>query len=298
MAFSMGLLGASVSELSGMQATGGTITDVGGFRIHSFTSSGTFEVTANPTDVEYLVIAGGGGGGRARETGGGNLRGGGGGGAGGYRSSVTGESSGGNASAESKFTPTITSYTVVVGAGGAGTPDGQTASNGQNSIFDTISSIGGGGAGSDRNDANSGGSGGGRGHNPASDFGTGTANQGFSGGPTNVDDNPPYIGSSGGGAGAVGGNATSGPYGIEDGGIGVQSSISGTSIYRAGGGAGIGTDGSSVTATASGGLGGGAASQTNASNATANTGGGGGAGQEDGSNGGSGVVIIRYPYGA
>ena len=52
-------------------------------------------------NVEYLVIAGGGGGGNNNSSAAG-----GGGGAGGYRSSVSGESSGANSSAESVFTAT------------------------------------------------------------------------------------------------------------------------------------------------------------------------------------------------
>ena len=73
------------------------------YRSHTFTTSGTFEVTAlgtsEPNALEYVVIAGGGGGATAG-TGGGA----GGGGAGGYRSSVVGESSGGGGSAESTIT--------------------------------------------------------------------------------------------------------------------------------------------------------------------------------------------------
>ena len=51
-------------------ATGGTITDSGDYRIHTFTGDGTFNVTnaglpgpAGSTTVDYLVLAGGGGGG-------------------------------------------------------------------------------------------------------------------------------------------------------------------------------------------------------------------------------------------
>jgi len=43
-------------------ATGGTITDADGYRIHVFTSPGSF-VVSGVGDVEYLVVAGGGGGG-------------------------------------------------------------------------------------------------------------------------------------------------------------------------------------------------------------------------------------------
>ena len=52
-----------------MTATGGTITTDGDYKVHSFTSSGTFTVTeigasgGAGDQVQYLVIAGGGGGG-------------------------------------------------------------------------------------------------------------------------------------------------------------------------------------------------------------------------------------------
>jgi hypothetical protein len=52
-----------------IEATGGTITESGDYKIHTFTSDGTFTVTnkGNPTGsntVDYLVVAGGGGGGQ------------------------------------------------------------------------------------------------------------------------------------------------------------------------------------------------------------------------------------------
>ena len=50
-------------------ATGGTITDSGNFKIHTFTGPGTFTVISNVQEtgagqntVDYLVVAGGGGG--------------------------------------------------------------------------------------------------------------------------------------------------------------------------------------------------------------------------------------------
>jgi hypothetical protein len=61
----------------GVSATGGTETDVGGYRYHTFTSSGSLVVSTGGS-VEVLLVAGGGGGG-ASSTGGG------GGGAGGVR---------------------------------------------------------------------------------------------------------------------------------------------------------------------------------------------------------------------
>ena len=74
---------SNVSDLkiSFVAATGGTITTTGDFKIHTFTSSGTFTVSdagnsSGSNTVDYLVIAGGGGAG---------AYGAGGGGAGGYR---------------------------------------------------------------------------------------------------------------------------------------------------------------------------------------------------------------------
>ena len=43
--------------------TGGNITTSGSYRIHTFTSSGTFGQTLSARNVDYLIIAGGGGGG-------------------------------------------------------------------------------------------------------------------------------------------------------------------------------------------------------------------------------------------
>ena len=101
--------------------TGGTITTSGDYRIHTFTSSGSFVVADNTLlrNIEYLVIAGGGGAGYHTANGyyydsvGG-------GGAGGYRCSVPGETSGGGVPAEPAI-PFLTSgtYECHVGAGGA-----------------------------------------------------------------------------------------------------------------------------------------------------------------------------------
>jgi hypothetical protein len=83
-----------------VEATGGTITTSGDYKLHTFTSSGTFEVTcAGSTDdtVQYMVAAGGGGGG-------GTI--GGGGGGGGLLTSTSYQVSAGK-------------YEVIIGAGGA-----------------------------------------------------------------------------------------------------------------------------------------------------------------------------------
>ena len=90
--------------------SGGTISNSGGYRIHTFNSSGNFVVPATLSNVEYLVIAGGGAGGSY----------GAGGGSGGYRTSVVGQTSGGGASAESRLSVSAATYAITVGAGGAG----------------------------------------------------------------------------------------------------------------------------------------------------------------------------------
>jgi len=232
--------------------------------------------------ADFLVIAGGAGGGNDVA---------GGGGAGGYRCSVTGEFSGGGASAEGKLSLVPTqSYTVTVGGGGAGAVDNTgNGTNGTNSVFSTITSTGGGGGGSNTgNPANNGGSGGGAGGNTTG--GTGTANQGFAGGSSSAGDRP----GGGGGAGAVGGAGSSGTIG--NGGAGVSSSIDGTSTGRAGGGAGGYSNVLATGGTATDG--GGGSSSTVGLDGTANKGGGGGGGGQngtrDGGKGGSGIVIISY----
>jgi hypothetical protein len=274
-------------------ATGGATEeyDSGGkrYKSHTFTSNGTFEVTTvgdadgDLNKVEYVVVAGGGGG----NTGGG--------GAGGYRSSVVGESSGGGASAESKLVVSQQSYSITIGSGGPGRNQSGWSSNadgnGNDSIFSTITSIGGGrGFGAD------GGSGGGAERSSAArDGGLGTANQGFDGG----DKIAGSIGGAGGGGANEVGESTDTTKG-GNGGNGVSSAIrTGSNETRAGGGGGSagGTDALGGSGGSGGGGQGGDFNTDNAASGTANTGGGGGglggtafaAG-----NGGSGIVIIRY----
>jgi hypothetical protein len=260
-----------------ISATGGnTVQDIGGYRIHTFTTTGTqtFTVTGKQiTNAQILIVAGGGGAGSGT---------GGGGGAGGLI-----------------YVPSTTlstgSYTVTVGAGGAGNSSGQGgASNGGNSSFGGVGTAIGGGAGANTSGAGNGGSGGGIGNSP--NFGSGTAGQGNNGGSGLQSGN--YEAGGGGGAGAVGANGAVGVPGV--GGIGLAYSISGTSQYYAGGGGG-GWNGSATGG--SGGLGGGG-NGGNAANNTAgtpNTGGGGGGGNNfpngtyaNGKAGGSGIVIVAY----
>lgn len=260
-------------------ATGGSISTDGDYKVHTFTSSGTFEITDNSGDVQYLVVAGGGGGGSFA---------GGGGGAGGMR------------------TGTLTSlgvgtYTVTVGAGGAGSPSSPRApgSAGSDSVFHTITSTGGGGGagGNPATSAGNGGSGGGgQTASGSGSKGTGTVGQGNDGGAGVTFGN---AGGGGGGAGAVGSPAQGGggPNGGA-GGAGSSSSITGAAVTYAGGGGG---SSGGAGSPAAGGSGGGGSGQQDtgaaATNGTANTGGGGGGAYlGTGGNGGSGIVIVRYQY--
>jgi len=248
-------------------------------------------------NVDFLVIAGGASGGRGSDNSGG------GGGAGGYRNSYNSETSGGGGSSESSLTLTQgTTYTITVGAGGAARSSDARGDNGGDSSISgtgitTITSTGGGGGGAQaiNGDGIAGGSGGGAcyGSSPsAQSGGSGTANQGFRGG------NKQAVGSAqgagGGGAGAQGVDCSSGTNEATDGGNGVASTITGSSVTRAGGGGG-----SAVSAAdSSGGTGGGGNSSLSgtAGSGTINTGSGGG-GTKDGTSGagGSGVVILRMP---
>jgi hypothetical protein len=293
-----------------ISATGGTVTTitVGAetFRVHTFSSVGTttFDILSGSGNVEFLVVAGGGGGQGGTS---------GGGGAGGYRCSVPGESSGGGASAESPLFLSTGAYTVTVGGGGVAGTDavsGQ-ASNGGNSVFHTITSIGGGqgggyfNAGSSGVAAQTGGSGGG-GQNyqvsGTSNGAAGTAGQGFSGGnppSPNEQDYPAGGGGGAGGPGAQGGSAV----GRGVGGVGVQSSINGTPTFRGGGGGGGANGRSNAGGTGGGGAGANSAlpAPADAGDAVSNTGGGGGGGwlyaNGRGGAGGSGIVIVRYKVG-
>ena len=256
-------------------ATGGTESaySSGGnnYKVHTFTSSGTFTAEASGS-VDYLVAAGGASGGA-----------GGGGGAGGYL-------------VASGFSVNKGNHTVVVGAGGTGSGSGN-GSNGSNSSFSSITSTGGGGGGGDGQGGFSGGSGGGGGTTGggSSSGGAGTAGQGNAGG----NQTHASSGGGGGGSGSIGSNSSGGTAG--QGGTALSSSINGTSTARAGGGGGGNRSGTGVPAS---GGGGGAGNGTNVSggtggHATVNTGSGGGGGPGYSGygtfgSGGSGIVIIRY----
>ena len=226
-------------------ATGGTIlpnaySDGRFYRVHAFTSVGSsaFDVTSVPSgsSIEYLVVGGGGGGGSDM---------GGGGGAGGYLAGT--------------FTPSVGSYAVVVGAGGAGAPGAQVAPRGTDGSVSSLigtnisaTALGGGGGASNHDRGNNpaggvnngqtvasggGSSGGGAGAQDnrtpdgaygGSRRGTGTPGQGTDGG---VGSGTWYPGSGGGSGGAGRSNPPTG-------GVGTANAILGTNYFWAAGGGG------------------------------------------------------------
>jgi len=264
-----GIAALGTTPVLAPKATGGnSIENDGTYWIHTFTSSGTFTPQVGLT-CDYLVVAGGGAGGSFR---------GGGGGAGGYRTSVG--TSGRGASAESALSlASGTSIAVTVGAGGAKVSTDTPSNPGNNSIFSTITSTGGGAGGNASGSAGNGGAGGGaQGNNVTSGThtaGLGTTAQGYDGG-TASGSVSPFGGGGGGGAGAAGGNASGA---AAAGGAGITSSISSLSTTYGVGGTGGATAAGNGDGTASLGNGGGGGGDTSGSNG----------------NGGSGIVIVRYP---
>ena len=247
------------------------------------TSSGLQTEAPQTYSADFLVIGGGGGGGNDDS---------GGGGAGGYRTSTQDISPG-------------TTYTVTVGDGGAGsTATPAPGANGSASSVSgtgltTITSAGGGGGGTTSTAGADGGSGGGGSGNPGSAGGSGnipatSPSQGNDGADGNISN---YVGGGGGGAGEAGN--TDGP---SHGGDGLTSSITGSAVVRAGGGAG--SNRINPQSPAPGGDGGGGQGGTDsphnpATDGTVNTGSGGGGGggsvPKDGGDGGKGIVIISVP---
>ena len=308
-------------------ASGGTKLTSGNYTAHVFTADDTFAVNnvsnipANNT-VDYFVVAGGGGGGRGSNP----QYMAGGGGAGGFRlsndtcmsapvTSPLANSTG--------ITVTATNYPITIGAGGAGaTTCNCKGVAGNNSVFSTITSAGGGQGGGGTGPQSTGGSGGsGGGGTSGGGGGSGNTppvsppqgNDGSTGPPGNNNS-----GGAGGGAGAAG-SAPTGPNRGGDGGIGsyVDDNLFGptapsygtpgpvsSSRYFAGGGSGASNSPYGPGPVAGGAGGGGPGGTGNpsvpAGNGTANTGGGAGASSGapqpsiNGGAGGSGIVVIRY----
>jgi len=306
----------TIDPITYIQATGGTITNSAGYRTHAFTSSNTFSVTTlsnNPAfnTIDYLIVAGGGGGGTSLEG-----QGAGGGGAGGLRTGNT--------------AVTVQNYSLVVGGGGralgvdgapySGTPG--VSENGSNSTGFGLTSLGGGGGGGyqDRAGAPGGSGGGGCSGGGGAPGGTGSPGQGNPGG-GNGGAPAGYNSGGGGGAGAAGTSSTAGtaaafPSGTP-GGIGLPITWVPTSYgtvgpapgrYFAGGGGGGQRNSAPPSfpgqenrggfgGAGGGGMGGSVPNAANASVAgSVNTGGGGGGANGYGNNGGSGIILVRYPY--
>ena len=326
-----------------IQATGGNIVETRAFnnklyRVHTFTSSGTFSVsnTGDTGQVEVFLVGGGGGGGVA-------LTGGGGGGA-----VITATLDPGQAS----YTG-VGTYSIVVGSGGAGGTGNQSTNDGGKrggaSTAFGISATGGGGAPNrftsdyqNNINATQGANGGGGsadgaqagrpGVAPTLPAGvTGIVYAGRTGG-NGGGGSPNYPGGGGAGAGQNGFAPTSSGAKAGAGGDGVEINFNGTSLWFAGGGGGSaymngtgagnggrGGGGGGVAGSGASGIGGtgglnpggtpisnaGETGRTPGGNGGANTGGGGGGSQHDGGsgttgvvyggNGGSGIVMIRYP---
>ena len=277
-------LGLGASEKFA-EATGGTVTTSGDYKIHAFTSSGTFTVTqlADTNEFEALIISGGASPGSTTHAGGG--------GGGGVANHQTGQAL------------TAAAYTVTVGAGGsapafnaygvygnAGSDSSiKLASNNSIILEADVSDI-------TSNDGR---------HEFQNDMITGGGSFKVVNGTTTQ-----YAGGAGGYSGGAGsgqnGYAGSGDNG-GNGGSGITTTITGSSVTLGGGG-GAGSNASGgYTSTGGAGGGGNGAGHNSGQSSTAgavNTGGGGGgchSGFFNGANnncssGGSGIVYIKYKY--
>ncbi len=275
-------------------ATGTVISNSTTGTLQLWNGSAWVDITSSilQFSLDYLVIAGGGSG-----AGNGGVAPGSGGGAGGYRTTWAGlsgtEKSGRDTTTETQLTIVLgTNYSIQVGAGGAfglGTYNGNP---GTDSIFATITSVGGGGGATNvGTTSRNGGAGGGGGVGQSG--GTGTTAQGFDGG-TGATDGSSYYAGGGGGAGAVGQNGY--PSNGGDGGVGLESSITGVATFRGGGGGGAVQGPAPVFAGTGGNGGGGSANNTAGTDGTGGGGGGNnGIGPPFAGRGGDGVVILRYP---
>lgn len=264
-----------------IQATGGIEITYGNRKIHIFETTANFTVTQGSTteQLDVFVLGGGAGGGNGY----GGI-GGGGGGSGGYRLTQQLISAG--------------VYPAGIGSGGLGSPANTpdtNGTNGQNSTFNGLTAVGGGGGNTvDNPTSNSGGSAGGAAWNGVS--GSATSGQGNIGGictrPTSI------YGGGGGGADQPGTDSV--PTGGGNGGDGILTAIAGVLAYYGGGGGGGGYD---SVSQGFGGLGGGGRGGLGPShpgaNGVANMGAGGGGGIENdgpGGDGSEGIVVVSYQF--
>ena len=279
-----GAVSGTQTKTAAALPSGGTKTTAGGYTYHTFTSSGNFVNTVASLSTEWLLVAGGGGGGSGDDGAGGGS----GGGAGG---AIDGTS-----------TLSAATYAVVVGGGGGGGNRNGSAqgANGSNSTFNSNTAIGGGRGVDWGGGPNAGNGGSGAGGFRTNGAGSGTAGQGNNGGAGA--NGSAQAGGGGGGKNGAGGPGNNGVGG--SGGAGINWKSLGTTYAGGGGAGGDNTAGSPYGGGVGQGGGGngtpGGYGGNNPNNATANRGGGGGgtgAGTGTfyrGSNGGSGIFIIRY----
>ena len=240
-----GTVWQSISGMSATQSAGsGTTANSGGYKIHTFTSSGSLTVISGG-EVEYLVVAGGGVGGYNAGSGGG---------------------AGGMLTGTIPFLAPNT-YNITVGTGGAGgssssaygTKGNDSSIVGDGSPPTSLVAASGGGYGVDVGNGGSGGSGGGGSDsgNGIASGGSGISGQGNTGGNGLHPGGASRSAGGGGGAGAVGYNSV-GEIKAGGGGIGVVSSIRDLgNVYYAGGGGGACHYAAKNATCGSGGTGGG-----------------------------------------
>jgi len=260
--------------------SGGTITTYGSYRVHTFTSSGTFNSGAK-TAIDVLVVAGGGAGATGNKTNASSADAGSGGGGGGMVVD------------SNRSVAAATNFSIVVGAGGSASSTANTqGANGSNSSGFGITAIGGGGGGLPNANGSAGGSGGGAGGGGASpNGGAGTSGQGNRGGNNHGHTGGNrYGGSGGGGAGSQGEDSTNSLNRGTNGGSAVNNAFrTGGNITYSGGGAGGAPYGH-----AGGTPGAGGGSYGNAGADERGGGGGGASVVGVGGDGGDGIVVIRY----
>jgi hypothetical protein len=259
----------------GIKAEGGTITvdAVGGYVYHVFTSTANFVTTQSISNVEYLVVAGGGAVSRGPS------------GAGGLRS-ATGQTLNGT------YAATVGGVSAGVYAGNLTTP----APQGNPSSFNGLACTGGGGGGTGGNtngDGGAGGSGGGAGNDDDTSFTGGAGNagsyspvEGYAGGNSN---NERF--GAGGGSGGAATNADGSVSGLAGDGTSAFSDwLEATSTgHNVSGTYYIASGGTTRTVVPKGGGG-----YDGQNSGTINTGSGGRGTEVAGSQGASGIVIVRY----
>ena len=281
-----------------VDASGGTVTTSGDYRIHDFTTNGTFTLNSIPADnsgfIELLMIAGGGGGGGRAGAGGG---------------------AGGVIWKRAQVVQQTGNIAIVIGQGGNGGGSDAYGAGGGNTTFNgagiNLSAQGGGGAPGGNCDENGNSGGSGAGGTYGGKGGSFTAGQGSHGGDSGGHHQSQgcsggsYAYKEGGGGGYLGvgesGDVNNGKG--RQGGAGAYFSINGSQTGYAGGGSAGGHspwNGGVTHLNAFGAGDAGGPGYRNGGAAMDGRGGGGGGASTDGGGsnsggaGGNGRVIIRY----